>query len=211
MPQPKQIVKARQLVVEGRDTEAFFEAFLDHTGVTGVQIQNFGGIAELPVFLRLLCATQGFRSQVTALGIVRDAEMDAAAAFQSVCGALNGAGFPVPAQPLVPVGQSPRVCVLILPDAATPGMLETVLLRAVAGDPAMECVDQYFRCVEQQTGSLPGNMPKAQIQAFLASRPRPGLLTGYAARAGYLCLDSPAYDHVRQFLRALQGPTGLPA
>jgi hypothetical protein len=203
MPAPRQIIEAKQLVVEGRDTEAFFAAFLNHIGITGVQIQDFGGIAELPVFLELLCNTPGFRAQVTSLGIVRDAETNAKAAFQSICGALDGAGLPVPARPLVPVGHSPRVGILILPDATTPGMLETVLLRAVADDPAMECVDQYFRCVEQQTGSRPGNMPKAQLQAFLASRPRPGLLTGYAARAGYLCLDSSAYGHVRQFLQAL--------
>jgi len=211
MPDPREIIEAKQLVVEGKDTGAFFEAFMDVMGVTGIQIQNFGGVRELSVFLKALCIMPGFKAQVTSLGIVRDAETNPVAAFRSVCGALNGVGLPTPAQPLVPVGQSPRVCVLILPDAATPGMLETVLLRAVADDPAMECVDRYFRCVGQQTGSLPANMPKAQIQAFLASRPRPGLLTGYAARAGYLGLDSPAYDDVRQFLQALQGPTGLPA
>jgi hypothetical protein len=203
MPVPREITEPKQLVVEGGDAKVFFGVLLDHMGLTGVQVQDFGGKDELGGFLKVLRIAPNFERMVISVGIVRDAETNAAAAFQSVCGALSGAGLPVPAQPLMPMGHGPQINVLILPDAATPGMLETVLLRAVSNDPVMECIDQYLRCVEQQTGSLPGNMPKAQVQAFLASRPRPGLPMGHAARAGYLCLDSPAYDGVKQFLQAL--------
>ncbi len=202
MPEPKEITELKQLVVEGRDAEEPFRALLGHIGVNGVQIQNFGGISELPVFLRLLCNTPDF-NRVTSIGIVRDAETNAVGAFQSVCSALNNASLPVPTQAIVPVEDRPRVSVLILPDGETPGMLETICLWSVENDPAMECVKQYFKCIEQRMGSLPKNMPKAQVQTFLASRPRPGLLLGQAARAGYWPWDSPVFNNVKQFLQAL--------
>jgi hypothetical protein len=203
MPPPKPITESKQLVVEGRDAEAFFHALTNHTGLTGVQVQNFGGKDDLPGFLQALSITPGFVQMVTSLGVVRDAETDAAAAFQSVCSALENANLPVPRQPMVPIGDRPQVSVLILPDATTPGMLETICLQAVSSDPVMECIMQYFECVEQRMGSLPKNMPKAQVQAFLASRDRPGLLLGQAAHAGYWPWDNPAFEHVKQFLQAL--------
>jgi len=202
MPGPTEISESKQLVVEGRDAEAFFRALLDHMGVTGVQAQNFGGVRELPGFLRALRNAPGF-AQVISLGIVRDAETDAEAAFRSVCSALNGASLAVPTQAMVPTGHSPQVNVLILPDGTRPGMLETICLQAVGDDPVIECIDQYFECVGRRVGSLPGNIHKARAQAFLASRHRAGLRLGEAALAGYWHLGSPAFDHVRRFVQAL--------
>jgi hypothetical protein len=82
-------------------------------------------------------------------------------------------------------------------------MLETLLLETVADDPVMPCLEAYFECVEQHTGSQPGNRFKARVQAFLASRSRPGLLLGQAASAGYWRLESRVLDHVKHFLRTL--------
>jgi hypothetical protein len=198
-----QVIRAKQLLVEGRSAEVLFEALLNRLTLSDIQIQNFGSKDELPGFLKALSSAPGFREQVTSVGIIRDAETDARAAFQSVCGALRGAGLAVSAQVIVPAGQSPQVRVLILPDATMPGMLETICLRSVAADPVLECIEQYFKCVQQCTVSLPNNMDKARVQAFLASRSRPGLLLGQAARAGYWPWDSVAFDALKQFLRLL--------
>ena len=78
-------------------------------------------------------------------------------------------------------------------------MLETLCMRAVAGDCVWPCIDQYFMCV-QQTVVCPDNMDKARLQAFLASRKRPRYLIGHAAKAGYLNLDSDEYLPIRSFL-----------
>ena len=202
MPAPTKITESKQLVVEGRDAEVFFHALLSDMCISDVQIQNFGGVSEVGGFLKALRIASGF-AQVVSLGIVRDAETNAAAAFQSVCGALRGANLPVPDQAMVPVGDRPQVSVLILPDGKTPGMLETICLQSVQDDAVMECIEHYFECVEQRTDSPPKNMPKARVQAFLASRLRSGLLLGEAAHKGYWPWDSPAFDHVRQFLQGL--------
>ena len=90
-----------------------------------------------------------------------------------------------------------------LPDCANPGMLETLCLEAVGDDPAVPCVQQYLACLEQRGLDPPGNLHKARLHAFLASRPRPQLLLGQAAHAGYWPWSSPAFDLVKEFLRAL--------
>ena len=82
-------------------------------------------------------------------------------------------------------------------------MLETLLLRAVSADAALECVDEYLECVTRASGAAPRPRDKARFLAFLASRPDIKPLTGYAARAGYLNFPSPAYDRLRACIAAL--------
>ena len=198
-----EITESKQLIVEGRAAEVFFKALLRRIDVNGVQVQDFGGKDELRGYLKGLRNISGFLNQVISLGIVRDAEENAESAFQSVRNALEAANLSVPVKPIEPAGCNPIVSVFILPDGKTPGMLETICLRSVENDPAMECVEQYFKCIEQRMSSLPKNMPKAQVQTFLASRPRPGLLLGQAAHRGYWPWDSPVFNNVKQFLQTL--------
>jgi hypothetical protein len=200
---PRPIEQPKQLVVEGTDAERLFAALLQTLGLINIQVQNFGGNAELRSFLKALKNTPGFVGTVTSVGIIRDAETDPRAAFQSASTALVQAGLELPQQPEQFTAAIPRTGIFILPDALTPGMLETVCLKSVADDPATICVDDFFTCVEQTTGTLPGNLPKARVQAFLASRSRPGLRLGEAAQAGYWSWDHPAFDSLKQFLRAL--------
>jgi hypothetical protein len=152
--------------------------------------------------LKAIVLTPGFMRKVVSLGIVRDTETSGPASFQSVCNALQTANLPVPTQPLSSEGSKPRVSILLLPDADTPGMLETLCLRSVATDPVIPCVDQYFQCL-REVGVIPNNIHKAKVQAFLASRLAPGLLLGQAAQKGYWNWDSSAFDHVRRFLHGL--------
>jgi len=203
MPAPRPIAEPRQIVVEGSDAEAFFKALLRAMGLGGMQVQNFGGKDELRGFLKALSKSSGFRGQVVSLGIIRDAETNPASAFQSVCDALRHVGLTAPHNPESLEGSGPQVAVLILPNATTAGMLETICLQAVADHPAMQCVHDYFDCVNRRLGLLPNNMPKARVQAFLASRPKPGLRLGEAAEAGYWDWDNPVFDHVKRFLRTL--------
>jgi hypothetical protein len=83
-------------------------------------------------------------------------------------------------------------------------MLETLLLRAVADEPAMGCVHQFIDCVAGHTGSYPSPVDKAKTIAYLASRPvikQP--LVGPTAQAGYWNFDHPAYDELKAFVQAL--------
>ncbi len=206
MLEPIPITEPKQLAVEGRDAVIFFEALLREMDLAEIQLQNFGGVDELRGFLRGLQRRSGFAQMVVSVGIVRDAERDPTSAFQSVCSALSNADFSnVPDEPGIFVGNTPRIGVLILPDATTAGMLETLCLRSVADKPVMPCIDEYFDCVEQRLSptELPRVMEKARVQAFLASTPEYVPHLGLAAHRGYWAWDSPAFDHVKQFLREL--------
>jgi len=190
------------LIVEGREEELFFGALIKHLRLQNIQTMPIGGKQQLRRNLKALAGSPGF-SKVMSLGIVRDANADPRAAFQSVRDALQAVGLPAPERPLLPVGENPRVTVLILPGVDTPGMLEDLCLKAIAQDPAMLCVEQYFECLQQAGLSLPDNMSKARIQVFLASRPSAGLRLGEAAQAGYWPWNENAFEQVRDFLRRI--------
>jgi hypothetical protein len=116
---------------------------------------------------------------------------------------LLAANLPAPVNTMVSVGAGPQVSILILPDAVTPGMLESLCLAAVENDPAMQCVDAYFNCLKQQMAVSPRNLTKSPLHAFLSSRPKSDLLVGEAASAGYFPWNHPAFDQVKQFLQSL--------
>ncbi len=107
---------------------------------------------------------------IVSVGIVQDADNDPAAAFQSICSALAAADLPVPEAPIQPHGANPQITVMIVPDAVTPGMLEDVCLASVADDPATECVDEFFRCLQERISAMPQNQAKASVRAFLSAR-----------------------------------------
>ncbi len=201
---PSAITYSRLLIVEGRTAFEFFKALLRELHLLDqIEIRNLGGNQELGDYLELLRMTPGFAA-VTSLAIVRDAEKDAAGAFRAVCDALQRAGLNVPDKVLVKTtGHHPTTAVLILPDCASPGMLETLCLQSVTDDPAMRCVDDFFRCLEREDVELPANLAKARTHVFLASRPRPDLLVGQAAHAGYWPWDRAVFGQLKEFLKSL--------
>ncbi len=204
MPTNTTISKSKQLFVEGKDAKEFFGPFIESIGIDSIQIQDYGGIHELAGFLKQFVLRAEYKSlPVTVIGIVRDAEQNAASAFRSVCSALEKVNLTCPSTPLVFTDQSPKVGVYLFPDGKSGGMIETLLLQAVNDQPALKCTDQYLECVVQATGITPTPRDKARFLAFLASKPDIKPLTGYAARAGYLNFDSPAYDLLKEFIRSL--------
>ncbi len=190
------------LVVEGKDEELFFSALCQHLGLNDIQVLPIGGKTQLRRNLDGLTKVTGF-SEVKALGIIRDADNDPKAAFQSVCSALGSVGLPVPDQPLVPACGHPCVCVMILPDSQSTGALEDVCLRTIHGTPTMQCVNQLFCCLQQQGLPLPNNLSKAKVMAYLACQAEPDKRLGESAQAGYWDWNHPAFEDLKNFLRRL--------
>jgi hypothetical protein len=203
VPQPKSVDKPKQLVVEGKDAVYFFQALLHVVGVSNIQIQNFGSVGELGDFLKLLVVTPSFAEIVDSVGIVRDAETAAPSAAQSIRAALAAADLDVPAHPVTPTGSGPKVSYFILPNNADPGMLETLCLQSVANDPVMPCIENFFTCVGGVGASVPANMTKAKVQAFLATRRNLKRLLGQAAHAGQWNLSSSVFNNLKQYLQTL--------
>ena len=193
------------LVVEGRDMFGFFLTLLKELGLQNrVEVRNGGGVPDLYNYLALLPLVTGFDG-VTSLGVVCDCETDPATAFRDLCNSLRRAGLPVPSavlQPTVPP-PLPRLQVALLPDATTPGMLETLLWRSLQGNPLLPCVEQYLTCVRRQTGQPLAHEDKSRIYSYIAGREQPWLLPGQAARAKYFPWSSSVFDEIKSFLQSL--------
>lgn len=199
------ITYSKVLLVEGRDAFGFFKALLKHLNLlTQIEIRNTGGVDQLADYLGTLVITPGY-SSVASLGIVRDAEdQDVDSVFSSVCSTLSKHNLSLPEQPMAIAEGKPRVSVFILPDCTNRGMLETLCLQTVVDDPAWMCIEQYFQCLQEQDVHLPDNrMPKAQLQAFLASRPEYVPHLGLAAHKGYWPWNNSAFERLEEFLRNL--------
>ena len=183
---------SKQLLVEGRDEELFFVAFLRSLQMQDVQIRNYQGKDRLGNYLATFTGLSDL-DQVQAIGIVRDADTSSSSAFQSVQSALRNTGLPVPRQPLQPSTGIPVVSVFIMPDNNRNGALEQLCLSALADDPAMPCVENFLQCVNDSVPAGPQDQAKAQIHAFLASREDPELRLGEAAQRGYIPWDNPGF------------------
>ena len=199
---PRRIESDVQLLVEGRDSEGFFKALIRHLGLTKVQIQDFGGVTDLRNFLRAFVIGPDF-SRVTSIGIVRDAERSSRGAFESVQGSLKCVELPVPQATGRLIGDRPAIAVMILPNENRAGMLETLLNETLRGDKVQDCIDTFFRCVEEHRGKPVHRPHKARAQAYLATKRDPHLSVGDAALRGYWNLDHQALEPLRTFLNEI--------
>ncbi len=197
-----EIKQKKQLLVEGKDQQNFFEALITHLSLSDIQVQNYGSVNGLRSFLMVLVKARDFAS-VSSIGIARDAEVSARAAFESVQGALGKAGLFVPAKVGEREGGNPDVSVLILPEDDEPGMLETLLCRTLEGMKVNRCIDDFFECAEGLPDVSIDKPDKARAFAYLTTRPDPHHSVGVAAKNGVWDLDHQAFDEARDFLRAL--------
>lgn len=201
---PIEITQNNLLLVEGKEDKIFFDALIIHQNMQNIQIISYEGTSNLRTFLKgVLLKAPEFHNRVKSLGIVRDADTNATSTFQSICDALQNAGLSVPANPLELTSQNPKITVMVIPHGSTSGMLEDLCLKAVISDPATPCMEQYFECLQQLPSSLPNNISKAKVHAFLASRHEPDLRLGEAAKAGYWPWENNAFDHVKFFLQQI--------
>lgn len=199
---PQPITFEKVLLVEGNDAFQFFKALLSHLNLLcEIEIRNFGGVDDLD-YLNTLKITDGF-DRVSSLAIIRDAEINALSAFESVCSTLRETGFDVPRKPMALTEGSPKISIFILPDCINDGSLETLCLQTVGNDLAILCVDDFFTCIKNNGLRLPINMEKARLHAFLSSRQRPNLLLGQAAHVGYWPWSHTVLDSLKEFLNRI--------
>lgn len=210
------ILKTKLLLGEGKDEVEFFEALLKHLGKTDTQALGYGGKPQLKGFLKALILDPAW-PEVESLLITRDADFPregttvaaARSTWLSVTDLLRSLDLPAPtvhgeltAGADSSVAAALRVGVFILPDGKRDGMLEDLCLDASAEDPAMPCLEAYFRCLEATGVTPPRNlMPKARAHAYLASRPAPDRRVGEAALKGYWPWGATAFAPLLAFVR----------
>ena len=201
-----------QLLVEGKDDLHLIRELIKARSLPLVQVRPYNGVDNLRRFLASLVTTPGFET-ITSLGVLRDADQDPAAAFQSTQDALEANRIEPPRRPGAPEdreahGRTLRVGILVLPPAGA-GMLETVLCQTFADQPVGACVDDFLSCLVRSGIEL-RNEAKTRVHAYLSTRERPGSNTGLAAVQGAWDLHHPALDSIADFVRAVAPPQGRP-
>lgn len=194
-----EITQPNLLITEGQEDTNFFTALAKHLKLEHLQIVDSGGKTTLRKFLKAIALESGF-SQVQSLAVVRDADQNPSSAFISVRDALGAADLPTPNDPYTILDKQPRVAVLILPDANSTGELEDLCLRSIENDPVMQCVAQFFSCLEEQQLAPPKKVSKAKVQVFLASRPDIDWRLGIAAQRGYWPWEHPTFSEIKDCL-----------
>ena len=93
----------RLLLVEGRDEVNLFDALMKHRldAEPPVQVIDAGGKDRFPKNLRALHTAARARPSLLAIGVVRDADDDAAGAFRSICDHVRNVGYELCAQTMV--------------------------------------------------------------------------------------------------------------
>lgn len=192
----------RVLMVEGPDDEHVVKHICGERKIGKIEtIQPYGGKDPLleGIGARLK------ESDITALGIMLDADTDLQARWQSVTHHLKQAGYtdtpdmPSPEGTVIhPPAHSllPRVGIWLMPDNRLPGILEDFLRFLVPVG------DQLFAHVEQSLNTIPQGLcrfdqlkqPKARIHTWLAWQEEPGKPLGQAISARYLDPHLPAAD-----------------
>lgn len=217
----KDVVRDAVLLVEGIDDARFFEAFLERLErADDIQIAQVSGKDKFRRFLDGPLKRANNFPRLRRLGIIRDADSDASAAFQSLCGSLTAARLTPPQQAWAwrPTREGGLdVSVAILPDMNSEGNLEEVCLRSLRAEPELSCIDDYVDCIARTSSPISAHhMAKAKIYTYLAvgagpgrgssqdrdptGREKPGLRLGESAEKGIWTWDDPAFQQLKGWL-----------
>jgi hypothetical protein len=199
---PITISRSKLLLVEGSHEVKFFNRLLETMQLDDAQVEEVGGKHLFKPNIVNLPKVDGY-SDLTSIGIVRDANASFEDTFRSVQNALADANLPVPNEVMVPTATSPQLAVFITPDNGSEGALEDLLMASVQGDPVLECVDSYFDCLLGIQGDTHPHLSKAQVQVYLAKEPEGDIHMGIASEKDVWGWDSSAFDGLKTFIRSL--------
>ena len=195
----------RLLLVEGRDEVNLFDALMKHCLGAGptVQVIDAGGKDRFPKNLRALSTAARARPSLRAIGVVRDADDDAAGAVGSVCDHVRNVGYEPPAVHGEFSDAVPSIGVFIVPDGTEPGAVETLCRRSREGDEVAKCVDEYLRCLDGNQAMRSTNEAKSFAHAYLAAMEDPVARVGEGAKQGVWDFESAAFAELSEFIRKL--------
>ncbi len=197
-----QLTTTKLLVGEGKDEVQVFTALLKHLGIKDVQVEQTGGKDNLRIYLKTLRLRDGF-ADLTALGVIRDADNSASGALQSVCDSLRNNGFPNPVKSGEIVAGSPSVGVMVVGDGDKFKMLEDLCLESVSHDAVWPCLAEFFACLKDAECEPP-NLSKARFSTWMAIQTDANARgLGGAAKHDYFLWDSEAFADLRNLLATL--------
>jgi hypothetical protein len=172
---------------------------------SGLDEELFGKLLEdLPTELK--------GSDVVAVGVLVDADLDIAARWQSLADRLKGlkyAGVPdaPPAEGVILDGDEnlPPFGVWLMPDNTLPGMLEDFieLLVPPERENLWQMAVSAIKAIPPAERPFGDKIAKARIHTYLAWQERPGVPYGIAIREKFLAAKSPQAAGLVAWMRKL--------
>ena len=193
------------LLVEGRDEVNLFDALMKHCldAESKVQVIDAGGKDRFPRNLKALYTAAQARPSLRSIGVVRDADDDAAGALRSVCDHIRNAGYEPPTVHGEFSDAAPSIGVFIVPNGVEPGAIETLCRRSKEGDEVARCVDEYLNCLDGNEAMQSTNEDKSFAHAYLAAMEDPVARVGEGAKQGVWDFESAAFGALSDFVREL--------
>jgi hypothetical protein len=186
--------RSHLVLVEGSEDQALVVALIRHESLQDFHVHNMIGKDGWNGKLKAICRVRGF-GKVASLGLVRDADSNGRAAWDSCRSTLSAAGLPLPTAPGQLQSGRPSVAIAIIPGIEATGAVEELCLPSFEQG-HLACVDSYFRCLTV----APGASSKAIVQTYLAGLQPPCRDLTVAARNQALDLAHPAFDSLKEFL-----------
>lgn len=212
MPAPKLEECAHVLVVEGYSDLLFFAEALEWLKKpSGVFIQELGGSGNFRRSKRRMQSTletflsPSLLAQKTTIGVVVDADADAAATSQTleaVLSAITGQRVTTGTWTAGP----PRIGLFVVPGGGKQGEIETLVWEAWSNDPdnagPKACIDTFLACMEGH-GRTAHSPDKGRIGALLSVLSDEDPRLGPGARDQVFAFSSPELQPLLDFLRPL--------
>jgi len=186
---------------EGKDDVAVVRGLVTHLGLK-IDVESYDGKDKLPVLLQSLPKRPEFaQKKVATIAILRDADANSNATFTSVRDTLMQNNFDAPAADGTFSESELKVGVFIVGFNGQ-GMIEDLCLNSVSDQPEFSCVDSYFSCIAQKSPRA-NFSSKAKVRVWMASHDDYDYRVGKAAEKGYWPWESPAFEPLKNFLKAL--------
>jgi len=196
------------LLVEGKDDEHVFYSLLEHYGFPDCfQIKDCKGIENLLEIFRVQLVKT---IDITAIGVIVDADESVEKRWASICSILTGAGYALPKSPgkngtIIDPSDPfrPKVGFWIMPDNQTPGMLENFVQCLVpAGDDLLTYARECVAAIPQPR-FIENHRAKAEIHTWLAWQENPGTPLGQAITKKYLDPSCKQSESIVEWLKQL--------
>jgi hypothetical protein len=137
---------------------------------------------------------------IRALGLMKDADSNPRAAWDSCVGVLRRCELPTPRRVATLATGEISAAVMIVPSMSRHGAIEELCVPSFE-EAMLACVDGYIACLGAAV--RPQDTGKARMQAYLAGLPQVPRDLKLAADRGALDMTSSAFDELRSFVHAL--------
>lgn len=190
------------ILVEGGDDQAVIAAMIRHEEVDGFRVHNMTGNSTWASRLAVIVKDSSFQDNVRSLGLVKDADTNPRATWDSCVGVLGALNLPVPTAVVTLARGNCSTVILVVPDNQSNGAIEELCFRAFDTS-RLECVERYMACIRAAEDFRASG--KNRIQAYLAGLRTAPRDIAVAANRNLLDMSDTAFDELRKFVRLLAG------